>query len=78
MPAQVGRAGRGRWTRREGNGVNRQEEKGVRSHVALKRKIDETRVLLSGEQEEVVLVSGRDRHLPKPSNPFRYLCASLR
>ena len=32
--------------------------KGMRSHVALKRKIDVAHVLLSGEREGVVLVSG--------------------
>jgi len=78
MLAQVGRAGQGRWTRREGNGVNRQEGKGTRSHVALKRKTDKAHVLLSAEQEEAVLVSGEDRHLPKLSNSFHCLCASLR
>lgn len=58
MLAQVGRAGQGRWTRGEGKGVNKQGDKGMRSHVALKRKIDVTHVLLSREREEVVLVSG--------------------
>ena len=77
MLAQVGRAGRGRWPRGEGSGVKKQGKRHEKPRGLEEKNRRSTCPPLQGARRGGSCFWVK-RHLPKLSNSFHYLCASLR